>query len=48
VVRVLELDRHARHAVRIHCPGHLPWSGSVSLEGRPAAKIKPTLKPRAR
>ncbi len=48
VVRVLELDRHARHAVRIHRPGHLPWSGSVSLEGRPAAKIKPTLKPRAR
>jgi hypothetical protein len=48
VVRVLELDRHARHAVRIHCPGHVPWSGSVSLEGRPAAKIKPSLKPRAR
>ena len=48
VVRVLELDRFARHAVRIHCPGHVPWSGSVSLEGRPAAKIKPSLRPRAR
>lgn len=48
VVRVTGLDRHTRHAVRIHCPGHLPWSGSVTLEGKPAAKIRPTLKPRPR
>ncbi len=48
VVRVTGLDRSARHAVRIHCPGHLPWSGSVTLEGKPAAKIRPTLKPRLR
>lgn len=48
VVRVSGLDRHTRHAVRIHCPGHLPWSGSVTLEGKPAAKIRPTLKPRPR
>lgn len=47
-VRVAELDRHARHAVRIHRPGFHSWSGSVSLDGRPAAKIRPTLKPRSR
>jgi PAS domain S-box-containing protein len=47
-VRVTDLDRSARHAVRIHCPGHHAWSGSVSLDGKPAAKIRPTLKPRAR
>ena len=48
VVRVLDLDRDARHAVRIHAPGFQPWSGSVSLQGKPAAKIRPTLKPRVR
>lgn len=48
VVRVAGLDRHARHAVRIHRPGHLPWSASVTLEGKPAAKIRPTLKVRPR
>lgn len=47
-VRVGDLDRHARHAVRIHRPGFHTWSGSVSLDGKPAAKIRPTLKPRAR
>jgi hypothetical protein len=47
-VRVVDLDRQARHAVRIHCPGHHAWSGSVSLDGKPAAKIRPTVKPRAR
>lgn len=47
-VKVDELDRDARHAVRIHCPGFAPWSGSVSLQGKPAAKIRPALKPRAR
>jgi hypothetical protein len=40
------LDRYAKHAVRIHASGHLPWSGSVCLEGRTAAKIRPTLKKR--
>ncbi len=47
-VRVGDLDREARHAVRIHCAGFAPWSGSVSLQGKPAAKIRPALKPRAR
>jgi hypothetical protein len=48
VVRVSDLDRNAKHAVRIHAPGHQPWSGSVTLEGKSAAKIRPTLKPRPR
>lgn len=48
MVRVGDLDREARHAVRIHCAGYAPWSGSVSLQGKPAAKIRPSLKPRAR
>jgi len=47
-VRVGDLDRDARHAVRIHCPGFAPWSGSVTLQGKPAAKIRPALKPRLR
>lgn len=47
-VRVGDLDREARHAVRIHGAGYAPWSGSVSLQGKPAAKIRPSLKPRAR
>ncbi len=45
-LRVKEIDRYAKHAVRIHCPGYLPWSGSVCLEGRTAAKIRPGLKKR--
>ncbi len=47
-VKVSELDRDARHAVRIHAPGFQPWSGSVTLQGKQAAKIRPTLKPRSR
>jgi hypothetical protein len=47
-VRVGDLDRVARHAVRIHCPGFAPWSGSVTLQGKAAAKIRPALKPRGR
>ena len=47
-VRVTDLDRNAKHAVRIHCPGFTPWSGSVSLRGKAAAKIRPSLKPRQR
>ena len=47
-VRVGDLDRVARHAVRIHCPGFAPWSGSVTLQGKAAAKIRPVLKPRGR
>ncbi len=46
LVKVAELDRHAKHAVRIHCSGYAPWSGSVTLQGKAAAKIRPTLKPR--
>jgi hypothetical protein len=47
-VRVSGLDRHARHTVRIQCNGFHSWSGSVTLDGRAAAKLRPTLKPRAR
>ncbi len=47
-VRVAALDRHARHVVRIQRPGFHTWSGSVSLDGKVAARIRPTLKPRAR
>ncbi len=46
MVKVTELDRNAKHAVRIHCSGFAPWSGSVTLQGKAAAKIRPTLKPR--
>jgi hypothetical protein len=41
---VTEIDRYAKHAVRIHAPGFAPWSGSACLEGRKAAKIRPGLK----
>lgn len=44
--KVEDLDRHARHAIRIHCAGYQPWNGSVCLEGRAAAKVRPTLKKR--
>jgi len=47
-IKVQNLDRDARHAVRIHCPGFAPWSGSVTLQGKQAAKIRPQLKPRGR
>ena len=46
LVRVDGLDVHARHTVRIVAAGHQPWSGTVSLEGRTAAKVRPTLKAR--
>ncbi|MDP2341196.1 MAG: hypothetical protein Q8O67_09570 [Deltaproteobacteria bacterium] len=42
--RVESLDRNAKLVVRVLCPGHAPWSGSVNLEGKPAAKIRPSLK----
>ena len=45
-LKVRDLDRFAKHAVRIHAPGFMPWSGSVCLEGRTAAKIRPGLKKR--
>lgn len=45
-LKVLGIDRYAKHAVRIHAPGFAPWSGSVCLEGRTAAKIRPGLKPK--
>jgi hypothetical protein len=47
-VKVSDLDREARHAVRIQCPGFVPWKGSVSLQGKTVAKIRPALKPRVR
>jgi hypothetical protein len=46
--RITDLDRDAKHAVRVACSGFVPWNGVVSLEGKPAAKLKPQLKPRAR
>jgi hypothetical protein len=48
VVRVTDLDCEGRHAVRVVAPGHVPWSGSVSLEGKKAAKVRPTLKKKER
>lgn len=47
-LKVTGIDRYAKHVVRIHCPGHLPWSGTVCLEGRVAAKVRPNLKKRER
>lgn len=47
-LKVTDIDRYAKHAVRIHCSGYLPWSGSVCLEGRTAARVRPTLKKRER
>jgi hypothetical protein len=47
-VRVDDVDRYAKHAVRVHCPGFAPWSGSVSLDGKSTARVRPSLKPRAR
>jgi hypothetical protein len=47
-LKVTEIDRYAKHSVRIHSPGFLPWSGSVCLEGRTAAKVRPSLKKRDR
>ena len=43
-LKVPGIDRYAKHAVRIHAAGYAPWSGSVCLEGRTAAKIRPSLK----
>lgn len=45
-VRLEGVDRYARFAVRVHCPGFEPWSGLVSLNGKSAAKVKPTLRRR--
>lgn len=47
-LRVRELDRYAKHAVRIHADGFVPWKGTVSLDGRVAAKVRPNLRSRAR
>jgi hypothetical protein len=43
-VRVEGLHRYQRHSIKVRAPGHLRWSGSVSLEGRNAAKVRPSLK----
>ncbi len=47
-LRVRELDRYAKHAVRIHADGFAPWKGTVSLDGRVAAKVRPNLRARGR
>ncbi len=47
-LRVRELDRYAKHAVRIHADGYAPWKGTVSLDGRVAAKVRPNLRARGR
>lgn len=47
-LRVRELDRYAKHAVRVHAEGFTPWKGSVSLDGRVAAKVRPNLRARER
>lgn len=45
-LKVSPIDRFAKHTLRIHAPGHLAWSGSVCLEGRMTAKVRPPLKPK--
>lgn len=45
-VVITELDRFSSYSVRVHCPGFAPWSGSVSLGGEVAARVRPTLEPR--
>lgn len=45
-VRVDDVDRYAKHALRVHCPGHHAWTGTVALDGKPALKVKPALKKR--
>ncbi|MCC7107951.1 MAG: PEGA domain-containing protein [Deltaproteobacteria bacterium] len=47
-LKVRELDRYAKHAVRVHAEGFSPWKGTVSLDGRVAAKVRPNLKARGR
>jgi hypothetical protein len=47
-LRVRELDRYAKHAVRVHADGFSPWKGTVSLDGRVAAKVRPNLRARGR
>lgn len=47
-LRVRELDRYAKHAVRVHADGFAPWKGTVSLDGRVAAKVRPNLRARGR
>ncbi len=47
-LRVRELDRYAKHAVRVHADGFVPWKGTVSLDGRVAAKVRPNLRARGR
>lgn len=47
-LKVRELDRYAKHAVRVHAEGFSPWKGTVSLDGRVAAKVRPNLKSRGR
>lgn len=45
-VRVKGISRTATVNVRIEAPGHHPWTGTVELEGRAHARIRPTLKKR--
>ena len=40
------LDRFARHALRVEAEGCLIWHGTVLLDGREVAKVRPVLKPR--
>ncbi len=40
------LDRFARYVLRVHLAGFRPWSVVVTLNGKPSAKVVPTLIPR--
>lgn len=41
-----QLDRFASFVVRVHHRGHLPWTGTVTLQGMRAARIEPELRRR--
>ncbi len=44
--KIEKVDRYAKNALRVHCVGFQAWTGTVSLDGKPALKVKPQLKPR--
>lgn len=42
-VTVVELDRFTHYIVRVHRPGHRPWSTSITLDGQVEASVVPEL-----
>ncbi len=45
-VHVNELDRFTHYIVRVHRPGHRPWSTSITLDGQVETSVVPELIPR--